>query len=186
MWCKTLHAGPMLICILLCDLVYGYHGCSRCFSGQEGKRKNQLLSGVELRHSALCTEPQLPEKMKSTKVQTLGASCVLSLRHCASRVVVCSTSSLCLHSSSVTLWTDLAWWYMTTNTPSKRTSFTPTTKKFNGRCSRHVFIGRNAHACFPLKNGRPYVWPSNGGSARSQKRMGFRENPTNFLTFVAR
>ena len=47
-------------------------------------------------------------------------------------------------------------------------------------------IGSNAHACFPLKNGRPYVWPSNGGSARSQKRMGFRENPTNFLTFVAR
>ena len=47
-------------------------------------------------------------------------------------------------------------------------------------------IGSNAHACFPLKHGRPYVWPSNGGSARSQKRMGFRENPTNFLTFVAR
>ena len=37
------------------------------YSGQEGKRKNQLLPGVELRYSdwessALCTEPQLPDK----------------------------------------------------------------------------------------------------------------------------
>ena len=52
--------------ILLCDLVYGHHEYSRCYSGQEGKRKNQLLSGVKLTHSdwdcsALCTEPQLPE-----------------------------------------------------------------------------------------------------------------------------
>ena len=60
------------------------------------------------------------------------------------------------------------------------------THQRNGRCSRHVFIGGNTHACFPWKNGRPNVWPSNGGSARSQKRKGFRENPTNFLTFVSR
>ena len=38
------------------------------YSGQEGNRKNQLLSGIELRHSdwessALSTEPQLPDKI---------------------------------------------------------------------------------------------------------------------------
>ena len=30
------------------------------------------------------------------------------------------------------------------------------------------------------KNGRPCVWPSKGGSARSLKHMGFRENATDF------
>ena len=36
------------------------------------------------------------------------------------------------------------------------------------------------------KNGRLYAWPYNGGSAGSRQRSGFRENPTYFLTFVAR
>ena len=35
------------------------------------------------------------------------------------------------------------------------------------------------------KNGRLYVWPSKGGSARSWQRSSFRENATNVLTFVA-
>ena len=35
------------------------------------------------------------------------------------------------------------------------------------------------------KNGRLYAWPYNGGSAGSRQRSGFRENPTNFLTFVS-
>ena len=45
----------------------------------------------------------------------------------------------------------------------------------------------NAHACrFPQEK-----WPAvrmgvNGGSAGSLQRSGFRENPTNILTFVAR
>ena len=45
----------------------------------------------------------------------------------------------------------------------------------------------NAHGCrFPQEK-----WPAvrmavNGGSAGSLQRSGFRENPTNFLTFVAR
>ena len=45
----------------------------------------------------------------------------------------------------------------------------------------------NAHACrFPQEK-----WPTvrmavNGGSAGSLQRSGFRENPTNILTFVAR
>ena len=46
--------------------------------------------------------------------------------------------------------------------------------------------GENAHACFQLEK-----WPTvrmavNGGSAGSLQRSGFRENPTNILTFVAR
>ena len=36
------------------------------------------------------------------------------------------------------------------------------------------------------KNGRPYVWPSKGGRARSLKCVGFRESATNILTFVVR
>ena len=39
---------------------------------------------------------------------------------------------------------------------------------------------------FRRKNGRLYAWPYNGGSAGSLQRSGFRENPTNFLTFVTR
>ena len=47
---------------------------------------------------------------------------------------------------------------------------------------------RNTHARTReiWKNGRLYAWPYNGGSAGSLQRSGFRENPTNFLTFVAR
>ena len=39
---------------------------------------------------------------------------------------------------------------------------------------------------FRRKNGRLYARPHNGGSAGSLQRSGFRENPTNCLTFVAR
>ena len=39
---------------------------------------------------------------------------------------------------------------------------------------------------FRRKNGRLYAWPYNEGSAGSLQRIGFRENPTNILTFVAR
>ena len=39
---------------------------------------------------------------------------------------------------------------------------------------------------FSRKNGRLYARPHNGGSAGSLQRSGFRENPTNILTFVAR
>ena len=43
----------------------------------------------------------------------------------------------------------------------------------------------NAYACFPQENGRPYVCFQRS-SAGSLQRSDFRENPTNFLTFVAR
>ena len=36
------------------------------------------------------------------------------------------------------------------------------------------------------KHGRQYAWPYNGGSAGSLQQSSFRENPTNFLTLVAR
>ena len=45
----------------------------------------------------------------------------------------------------------------------------------------------NAHACrFPQEKWRTVRMAVNGGSAGSLQRSGFRENPTNFLTFVAR
>ena len=42
----------------------------------------------------------------------------------------------------------------------------------------------NVHACFPQEIGGPYVCFQRS-SAGSLQRSSFRENPTNFLTFVA-
>ena len=38
----------------------------------------------------------------------------------------------------------------------------------------------NAHACYLQENGRPDVWPSNGGSTRSLQWSSFRGNATIF------
>ena len=56
------------------------------------------------------------------------------------------------------------------------------------RCIMRVYtreIRMRVHENYAWKNGRLYAWPYNGGSAGSLQRSGFRENPTNFLTFVA-
>ena len=44
----------------------------------------------------------------------------------------------------------------------------------------------NAHARFPHKKWPPVRIAVIGGNAGSLQRSGFRENPTNILTFVAR
>ena len=44
----------------------------------------------------------------------------------------------------------------------------------------------NAHARFPHKKWPPVRIAVIGGNAGSLQRSGLRENPTNFLTFVAR
>ena len=51
-------------------------------------------------------------------------------------------------------------------------------------CMAHTIIA--CVSAFRRKNGRLYARPHNGGSAGSLQRSGFRENPTNILTFVAR
>ena len=55
-----------------------------------------------------------------------------------------------------------------------------------GASVHHVVNTIMRMRAFRRKNGQLYAWPYNGGSAGSLQRIGFRENPTNILTFVAR
>ena len=48
-----------------------------------------------------------------------------------------------------------------------------------------TWLNTIAHACI-LQNGRLYIWPSKEGVLNLLQRRSFRENPTNFFTFVVR
>ena len=54
------------------------------------------------------------------------------------------------------------------------------------RCIMRVYTREIRMRVYTRENGRLYALPYNGGSAGSRQRSSFRENPTNFLTFVAR
>ena len=65
--------------------------------------------------------------------------------------------------------------------------YNESTKVLNPRrCIMRVYTREIRMRVHAWKNGRLYAWPYNGGSAGSLQRSGFRENPTNFLTFVSR
>ena len=86
--------------------------------------------------------------------------------------------------NSITLWTDLAWrhdqWQLTKLT----TAFSA--PPYRTASVHHVVNTIMRMRAFSRKNGRLYARLHNGGSAGSLQRSGFRENPTIFLTFVAR
>ena len=61
-----------------------------------------------------------------------------------------------------------------------------TTQEEMAASVHHVVNTIMSMRAFRRKNDRLYAWPYNGGSAGSLQRSGFRENHSNFLTFVAR
>ena len=63
--------------------------------------------------------------------------------------------------------------------------YTPGREKQRAAGRRGPYYNATCVSAFRRKNGRLYARPHNGGSAALQ-RSGFRENPTNILTFVAR